>query len=270
MFDKNTFKNKIALVTGGRSGIGFQIAKDLLQLGATVIIASRKEEPLKKAADELGEFGTIYHHPCDIRKTEEIQDLVKVIQEKCGRLDILINNAGGQFPALTEYINDKGWNAVINNNLNGTFFMIREMGNAFFIPQKNGIIVNIIADILRGFPGMIHTGAARAGVENITKTIAQEWSDFNIRINCVAPGIVESTGLDTYPKPVQDMFEDAKKAIPMHRFGTVKDVSNAVCFFASDLSAYCTGTTLYVDGAQHLNYDKMGLARVMRDFLNPQ
>ena len=117
---------------------------------------------------------------------------------------------------------------------------------------------------------MIHTGAARAGVENITKTIAQEWSDFNIRINCVAPGIVESTGLDTYPKPVQDMFEEAKKAIPMHRFGTVKDVSNAVCFFASDLSSYCTGTTLYVDGAQHLNYDKMGLARVMRDFLNPQ
>ena len=270
MFDNNTFNNKIALVTGGRSGIGYQIAKDLLQLGATVIIASRKEEPLKKAAEELTKFGTIYSHPCDIRKTEEIQGLANVIQEKCGRLDILINNAGGQFPALTEYINDKGWNAVINNNLNGTFYMIREMGNAFFIPQKNGIIVNIIADILRGFPGMIHTGAARAGVENITKTIAQEWSDFNIRINCVAPGIVESTGLDTYPKPVQDMFEEAKKAIPMHRFGTVKDVSNAVCFFASDLSAYCTGTTLYVDGAQHLNYDKMGLARVMRDFLNPQ
>ena len=269
MFKKNTFKNKIALVTGGRSGIGYQIAKNLLQLGATVIIASRKEEPLKKAADELAKFGPIHYHPCDIRKTEEIQDLAKVIKEKCGRLDILINNAGGQFPALTEYINDKGWNAVINNNLNGTFYMIREMGNAFFIPQKNGIIVNIIADILRGFPGMIHTGAARAGVENITKTIAQEWSDFNIRINCVAPGIVESTGLDTYPKPVQDMFEDAKKAIPMHRFGTVEDVSNAVCFFASDLSAYCTGTTLYVDGAQHLNYDKMGLARVMRDFLNP-
>ena len=270
MFDKNTFNNKIALVTGGRSGIGFQIAKDLLQLGATVIIASRKEEALKKAAEKLTKFGTVHSHPCDIRKTEEIQGLVKVIQEKCGRLDILINNAGGQFPALTEYINDKGWNAVINNNLNGTFYMIREMGNAFFIPQKNGIIVNIIADILRGFPGMIHTGAARAGVENITKTIAQEWSDFNIRINCVAPGIIESTGLDTYPKPVQDMFEEAKKAIPMHRFGTVKDVSNAVCFFASDLSAYCTGTTLYVDGAQHLNYDKMGLARVMRDFLNPQ
>ena len=118
---------------------------------------------------------------------EDIQQLTSFIKDKCGRLDILVNNAGGQFPALTEYINDKGWNAVINNNLNGTFYMIREMGNAFFIPQKNGVIINIIADILRGFPGMVHTGAARAGVENITKTIAQEWSEHHIRINCVAP-----------------------------------------------------------------------------------
>ena len=107
--------------------------------------------------------------------------------------------------------------------------MIREMGNAFFIPQKNGVIINIIADILRGFPGMVHTGAARAGVENITKTIAQEWSEHHIRINCVAPGIVETSGLDTYPQPVQDMFEDAKKAIPLGRFANAEDVSNAVC-----------------------------------------
>ena len=270
MFAKDTFKNKIALVTGGRSGIGYQIAKDLLQLGATVMIASRKEEELKKAADELAKFGTVHHHPCDIRKTVEIQALAKAIKEKCGRLDILVNNAGGQFPALTEFINDKGWNAVINNNLNGTFYVTREMGTHFFIPQKSGVIINIIADIHRGFPGMIHTGAARAGVENMTKTIAQEWSDYNIRINCVAPGIVESTGLDTYPQPIQDMFEEAKKAIPMHRFGTVEDVSNAVCFFASDLSTYCTGTTLYVDGAQHLNYDKMGLVRIMKSFMNPE
>ena len=269
MFEKSTFNDKIVLVTGGRSGIGYQIAKDFLQLGATVIIASRKEEPLKKAAEELASFGNVHYQACDIRKTEDIQQLTKMIKDKFERLDILVNNAGGQFPALTEYINDKGWNAVINNNLNGTFFMTREAGNAFFIPQKQGIIINIIADILRGFPGMVHTGAARAGVENMTKTIAQEWSDYNIRINCVAPGIVETSGLDTYPQPVQDMFDEAKKAIPLKRFATAQDVSNAVCFFASDLSAYCTGTTLYVDGAQHLNYDKMGLARVMKTFLNP-
>lgn len=264
MYAKDTFKDKIVLVTGGRSGIGYEIAQQFLELGAKVIICSRKKEALEKAREELAAFGETICQTCDIRKTEEIQALAQTIKEKYGRLDILINNAGGQFPALAEMINDKGWNAVINNNLNGTFYMTREMANAFFIPQSQGIIVNIIADMWRGFPGMIHTGAARAGVENMSKTLAQEWSEFNIRINCVAPGIIESSGLDTYPPPIQAMFEEAKAAIPLHRFGTVKEVAHSVLFYASDLASYTTGTTLYVDGAQHLNYDKMGLAKVMK------
>ncbi|WP_109301732.1 SDR family oxidoreductase [Aquimarina sp. AU474] len=268
MFKSDTFKDQIILVTGGRSGIGFQIAKDFLQLGAKVIICSRKEDQLKTAAEQLASFGEISWQACDIRKTEDIQALANMIKEKHKRLDVLVNNAGGQFPALAEYINDKGWNAVINNNLNGTFSMIREMANTFFIPQKNGIIVNIIADVFRGFPGMAHTGAARAGVENLTKTLAQEWSDFNIRINCVAPGIIESSGLDNYPKQIQDMFEEAQKAIPLKRFGKVEDVSNAVTFLASSMAAYVTGISLYVDGAQHLNFDKMGLAKVLKSFIS--
>jgi NAD(P)-dependent dehydrogenase (short-subunit alcohol dehydrogenase family) len=269
MFVNTLYKDKIVLVTGGRSGIGFQIAKSFLQLGAKVIIASRKAEPLEKAAEELRAFGECTPVACDIREEEQIANLVAVIKEKFGRLDILINNAGGQFPVLAEFLNNKGWNAVINNNLSGTFFMTRDMANAFFIPQKQGIVVNIIADMMRGFPGMIHTGAARAGVENMTKTLAQEWSDFNIRINCIAPGIIESSGLDTYPPQVQEMFDEARKAIPLKRFGQVEDIANAVCFMASPLASYITGTTLYVDGAQHLNYDKMGLARVLKSFMNP-
>ena len=261
------FQNKIALVTGGRSGIGYAIAKMMLQQGATVIIASRKEEPLKAAANELQAFGNCDYKACDIRKTDDIQALAEYIKTKHQRLDILVNNAGGQFPVLAEYLNNKGWEAVINNNLNGTFFMTRDMANAFFIPQKQGVIVNIIVDMWRGFPGMIHTGAARAGVENMTKTLAQEWSDYNIRLNCVAPGIIESSGLDTYPPQVQAMFEEAKKAIPLKRFGTVEDVANAVCFLASEQAAYITGVSLYVDGEQHLNYDKMGLANVLKSFL---
>lgn len=267
MLRSDTFKDKVVLVTGGRSGIGFQIAKDFLQLGAKVVICSRKKEPLKEAADQLAAFGELSYKVCDIRKTEEIQSLAQMIKEKYSRLDVLVNNAGGQFPALAEYINDKGWNAVINNNLNGTFFMTREMANTFFIPQKEGVITNIIADVFRGFPGMAHTGAARAGVENVTKTLAQEWSDFNIRINCVAPGIIESSGLDNYPKQIQDMFEEAKKAIPLKRFGKVEDVSNAVTFLSSPMAAYITGVSLYVDGAQHLGFDKMGLANVLKSFM---
>jgi citronellol/citronellal dehydrogenase len=267
MLRQDTFKDKIVLVTGGRSGIGFQIAKDFLQLGAKVIICSRKENLLESAAEQLSAFGSVSWKSCDIRKSEDIGTLAEFIQEQFGRLDILINNAGGQFPALAEYINDNGWNAVINNNLNGTFYMIRDMAKAFFIPQKEGTIVNIIADVHRGFPGMIHTGAARAGVENITKTLAQEWSDYNIRINCVAPGIIESSGLEQYPEQIRDMFSEAQKAIPLKRFGSVEDVSNAVCFLASPMASYITGISLYVDGAQHLNYDKMGLAKVLKSFL---
>jgi len=268
MFDKNLFKDKVVLVTGGRSGIGYAIAKMMLEHGAKVTICSRKEELLAKAATELQTYGECDYKACDTRETDQIKALLEQIKSRHGKLDILINNAGGQFPALAEMINDKGWNAVIRNNLNGTFFMTREVANAFFIPQKEGVIVNITANIYRGFPGMIHTGAARAGVENLTKTLAQEWSEFNIRINCIAPGIIESSGLDQYPEPIQDMFKEARKAIPLRRFGKVEDVANAVCFFACPLAAYITGTTLYVDGAQHLSYDNMGLANVMKSFLN--
>lgn len=267
MYAQNLYKDKIALVTGGRSGIGYGIAKMMLQLGAKVVICSRKEEPLKKAAEELSAFGDCQYQTCDIRKTEEIKALAEFIKITHGKLDVLINNAGGQFPTLAEYTNDKGWNAVINNNLNGTFYMTREMANAFFIPQKEGTIVNIIAQILRGFPGMVHTGAARAGVENLTKTLALEWAQFNIRINALAPGTIESSGLKTYPKPVQDMFEEGRKNVPVGRFGTVEDVANATCFLASPLAAYINGITLYVDGASHLNADKMGLPNVMRSFM---
>jgi len=152
MYANETFKDKIALVTGGRSGIGYAIAKQFLTLGAKVIICSRKEDKLIVAAKELEAFGEVTAQACDIRETEQIKALAKTIEEKYGRLDILVNNAGGQFPTLAEHTNDKGWNAVINNNLNGTFYMIREMANAFFIPQKQGNIVNIIVDMLRGFP----------------------------------------------------------------------------------------------------------------------
>ena len=267
MFAKNLFEGKNVLVSGGRSGIGFAIAKMMLELGAKVFICSRKETLLQKAAEELSSYGTVDFMACDIRQTEQIQAMAERIKSNWGNLDILVNNAGGQFPALAEYINDKGWNAVINNNLNGTFYMTREMATTFFIPQKQGIVVNIIATISRGFPGMIHTGAARAGVENLTKTLAQEWGDFNIRINCVAPGIIESSGLDTYPQPIQDMFNEAKASIPQKRFGSVEEVANTVCFLASPLASYINGISLYVDGAQHLNYDKMGLAKVIRSFM---
>ena len=264
MFGQDLYKDKVALITGGRSGIGYGIAKMMLQLGAKVMISSRKEEPLAKAAAELSAFGVCEYWPCDIRETPQIQAVATKIKEKFGRLDILVNNAGGQFPTLAETLNDKGWTAVIHNNLNGTFFVTREMANAFFIPQKSGVIVNIIADIYRGFPGMIHTGAARAGVENMTKTLALEWAEYNIRINAIAPGTIESSGLKTYHPKVQASFERNKKEVPLNRYGTVTDIANSVCFMASDLASYISGITLYVDGAQHLNSNKFEFTKIIK------
>ena len=265
MYSEDLFKGNKALVTGGRSGIGYGIAKRLLQLGAEVMICSRNEEKLQAAAEELSAYGKCLFKSCDIRKTDEIEALAEYIQSEFGSLDILVNNAGGQFPSLAENISENGWNAVINNNLNGTFYVSKQMAKSFFIPNNKGSIVNITANIIRGIPGMVHTASARAGVETMCKTLAQEWARFNIRVNCVAPGIIDSSGLGEYNPMVQALLEKAKEEILMHRLGTVDDVVNAVCFLASPLSSYTSGITLYVDGLEHLHGNRMILVDLFKN-----
>ena len=249
MYKQDLFKDKVVLVTGGRSGIGYAISEQFLKLGARVFIASRKEEKIIPAAEALNKIGPCDYFVCDIRETDQIRAMVAGIQEKAGRLDILINNAGGQFPSPAEKISENGWNTVINNNLNGTWHVTQNMAKTFFIPQKEGIIVNIIANIFRGFPGMVHTGAARAGVDNITKTLAGEWSKYNIRINAVAPGIIQSTGLKNYPPA---LLEGLAKNIPMQRLGTVEEVGWLTLFLSSPMAAFMTGETIYLDGGHRL------------------
>jgi citronellol/citronellal dehydrogenase len=249
MYKDNLLQDKIALVTGGRSGIGYEISKQFLQLGAKVYIASRKEEPLTKAKEELSAFGPCEAFVCDIRNTAQIQAIADGIKEKDGRLDILINNAGGQFPSLAENITENGWTAVINNNLNGTFFMTQAMAKTFFIKQKEGIVVNIIANIYRGFPGMAHTGAARAGVDNLTKSLAIEWAKHNIRVNAIAPGIIQSSGMKNYPP---QLLEGISESIPMKRLGTVEEVAHLTTFLVSPMAGFITGETVYVDGGNRL------------------
>lgn len=264
MYQENLFKDQVVLVTGGRSGIGYAIAAHFLGLGAKLFICSRKEEPLISAAAELSKLGPCEYLACDIRKSDELEKVADAIQEKYGRLDVLVNNAGGQFPSLASYISDNGWDAVIRTNLNGTFYASRVMANRFFIPQEKGNIINIIVNMHRGFPGMAHTGAARAGVENLTKSLAQEWARYNVRVNAIAPGTIISSGLDTYAEPVKALLDQMEKENLMQRHGTMTDVSNAVCFFASPLSAYTSGTTFYVDGMDHLHGNRMGMVDMFR------
>lgn len=259
MYKDNLFQNQVVLVTGGRSGIGYDIAANFLNLGAKVFICSRKEEPLMKAQTELAKIGPCAAQVCDIREPQQLEALADAIEQRFGRLDILVNNAGGQFPSLAEYISDNGWAAVINNNLNGTFYTSRIMANRFFIPQQSGNIVNIIVNMMRGFPGMSHTGAARAGIENLSKSLAQEWARFNIRVNNVAPGTIISSGLDTYAEHIKVLLDKMEAQNLMGRHGSMQEVSNAVCFLASPLASYTSGTTIYVDGMDHLHGDRMVL-----------
>lgn len=249
MFQKDLFKGKVALVTGGGSGIGFSIAQRLLELGATVVISSRKEDKLKTAIEQLNAFGNCRYLICDIREITQVEAMAESIKQTEGRLDILVNNAGGQFPSPAEDIAIKGWNAVINNNLNGTWYVTQTMAKQFFIPNKNGSIVNIIANMFRGFPGMTHTGAARAGVDNLTKSLAVEWSRYGVQINAIAPGIIKSTGLENYPP---DFLKGIEDSIPAKRLGTTDEVAWLTLFLCSPMAQYITGETVYIDGGQRL------------------
>jgi len=249
MFQSDLFKGKTVFVTGGGSGIGYAIAKQFLQTGARVIIASRDKEKLEKAHSELKSMGDCRALELNIRDYDQVAATAETIKKEFGQIDILINNAGGQFPSPAEKISNKGWNAVIDTNLNGTWNVTQTFANTIFIPQKSGIIINIIANIVRGFPGMAHTGAARAGVDNLTKSLAVEWVHHQIRVNAIAPGIIASSGLDQYTPEFRAAMEPS---IPMHRAGTVDDIAYLTLFLASPMANYITGETIYVDGGQSL------------------
>jgi citronellol/citronellal dehydrogenase len=250
VFGDRLFSNEVVLITGGGTGIGLVSATEMGLLGAKVAICGRRPDPLKRAVAELESKGIeAFGAPCDIRDPEAIGAYLDSVLQRFERIDVLINNAGGQFPTTAEALSPKGFAAVVRNNLVGTWSMTHAVANKAMIPQKRGRIVNVIAQIIRGFPGMVHTGAARAGVDNMTKTLAVEWAIHGIRVNAVAPGVIVTTGTKQYPP---ELLETAENANPLHRLGTAEEVSHLITYLASRYADFVVGQTFYIDGGASL------------------
>ena len=241
------FADQTVLVTGGGSGIGRCTAHELVALGARVALVGRKIEKLEAVAGEIAQVGGhATCHPCDIREEETVRQTVADVLAAHGRIDGLVNNAGGQFPAALKDISGKGWDAVVRNNLTGCFLMSREVYNQT-MAAKGGAIVNMLADIWMGMPGMGHSGASRGGILNFTETAAIEWAP--VRVNAVAPGLIASSGLDTYAEPFKKSIRERHKQIPAGRYGTESEVAAAIVFLLSPAAGFISGTALRIDGA---------------------
>jgi peroxisomal trans-2-enoyl-CoA reductase len=250
IFAPGLFAGRVVIVTGGATGIGLAIAEALVQLGAQVAIASRKGARLRTAARGLAaEFrADVLPIECNIRERAQVEALFDQVLQRFGRVDCVVNNGGGQFLSPAVDISPKGWQAVIDTNLNGTWHVCQLAAQRWML-EHGGKIVSIVADVWRGFPGMVHTGAARAGVINMTKTLAVEWAAHGININCVAPGVILTTGMHNYPP---GMAELAASQIPKKRLGRADEVAAAVLYLLSPAADFVTGTTLRIDGGASL------------------
>jgi len=248
IYKHTLFADKVIIVNGAGNGIGSCKAHELAALGAHVVLIGRNIDKLKNVAAELqAEDYPCDYYSMDIRDSQAIRDTLTLILDKHGRLDGLVNNAGGQFPSSLENISDNGWDAVIRNNLNGGFYMMREAYN-MYMKQHGGSIVNIVASVAHGMPHMGHTGAARAGMINLTETAALEWVHSGVRVNAVAPGSVASSGMETYPDDFKQKLKKRRHQVPMKRQATEAEISSAIVYLLSDGAAYITGHTMDVDG----------------------
>lgn len=252
IFKNDLYAGKVMVVTGGGSGIGRCTAHELAALGSLVVLIGRKEEKLQKVQGEIIEDGgSADYRVCDIRDEESVKTVVKSILEQHGKIDGLLNNAGGQYPSPLATINQKGFETVVRTNLVGGFLFARETYNQHMV-KHGGSIVNIIADMWGGMPGMGHSGAARAGMDNFTKTAAFEWGQSGVRVNAIAPGWIISSGMDTYEGAFKAIIPKLQSAVPLQRMGTESEVSSAVCYLLSEGAAFVSGATLRIDGAASL------------------
>jgi citronellol/citronellal dehydrogenase len=253
VFRPGLFAGRTIIVTGGGSGLGRCTAHELKSLGARVALVGRTLEKLERVKEELSDPDT-FIFSADLRREDEVKASIDGVMGWSGRIDGLVNNAGGQFPAPLKDISLNGWNAVVANNMTATFLVSKAVYLAS-MEAHGGVIVNVGADFELGNPGMAHNGAARAGQTNFTYSASIEWAHSGVRVNSVIPGFIASSGFDRYPKHAHEALRSVKDRIPAKRHGTESEIAGAIVYLLSDAAAYVTGTTLRVDGGLH-NYGK--------------
>jgi len=248
VFRPGLFAGQTVIVTGGGSGIGRCTAHELANLGASVALVGRRIEKLEAVQAEITQAGgRASIHACDIRDEAGVKAMIADVIAQHGKIDGLVNNAGGQYPQPVKDISLKGWDAVVRSNLTGGFLVAREAFNQS-MASHGGAIVNIIADIWGGMPTMAHSGAARAGMLSFTETAACEWAGAGVRVNAVAPGWIASSGFDTYSPEMQAELRSLKTKVPLQRYGTEAEISAAIVFLLCEAAAFITGSCIRVDG----------------------
>ncbi len=244
--------DKVAIITGGGTGIGQTIALEFVKAGANVVIASRKQSNLDSTIEKIKALGkTALAIATDIRVPEQVDDLIKQTVDKFGRVDIMVNNAGASFMSPVEEMTPNGWDTIININLKGTFLCCRAAGKVM-IEQKSGKIINVASTAgVNGSPRMAHYGAAKAGVINFTKSLATEWAPYNINVNCITPGLIETEGVKTQMNLDPQAIEEQKKLPLLRRPGQTEDIAFTAIFLASEASKFLTGENIIVRGSQN-------------------
>ncbi len=248
VFRAGLFSGQTIIVTGGGSGIGRCAAHELASLGAHVALVGRKLDKLEAVHAEIVEDGgSASTHVADIREEPLVIAAIEQVLAARGRIDGLVNNAGGQYRTAMKTISTKGFEAVVRSNLTGGFIFMREVHNRW-MEAHGGAIVNIIADIWHGWPDYAHSGAARGGMLTLTETAACEWAASGVRVNCVAPSGIASSGFDTYTPEAKAKILEFPPTVPLQRYGTEAEISSAIVYLLSPAASYITGSCVRVDG----------------------
>ncbi len=254
MFSEMPLKGRVVIITGGGTGIGLAIAKRLGGLGAILVFGSRNAANLERGSAELRRAGfDSLACQVDVRKPEQVDEMVHRALHHYGRIDILVNNAAGNFISRAEDLSPNGWNAVVGIVLNGSFYCSRAVGRHMIERGKGGSIVSVLANyVWTGSAGTVHSAAAKAGVMSMTQSLAVEWAKYRIRVNAVAPGPIESAGAAKQLWNNKEAVERIASSVPLGRWGQASEVADAVAFLVSDHAGFITGETLTVDGGAWL------------------